>query len=147
MIRRILIALVAVAAVSASATARDTYSRDAASLPKAAQTTLKNNFKANVSVVKIEKELGRVSEYEVILNDGTEISFDRDGNWKDIEVAANKSVPSAFIPAAIAQYIKTSQPGQKVIGISKERKGFEVELTNGVEMKFDRQGKFIKYDK
>lgn len=147
MIKRILIALVAVAAVSASAMARDTYSRDASSLPKAAQTTLKNNFKANISVVKIEKELGRVSEYEVILNDGTEISFDRDGNWKDIEVAATKSVPSAFIPAAITQYIKTAQPNQKVIGISKERKGYEVELTNGVEMKFDKQGKFLRYDK
>lgn len=145
--KKLLFGLVALLGISATAMARDTYAHDASVLPKAAQTTLANNFKAKVSVVKIEKDFGRISEYEVILTDGTEITFDRNGNWEDIEVSANRSVPSAFIPADIAGYIKKEQPGQKVIGISKERSGYEIELTNGVEMKFNKQGQFVKYDK
>ena len=76
MIKRLLIALVAVIGVSAAAVARDTYAHDASVLPKAAQTTLSQNFKARVSVVKIDKDFGRISDYEVILTDGTEITFD-----------------------------------------------------------------------
>ncbi len=146
MIKKILIALVAVIGVATCAQARDRYAHDASVLPKAAQTTIANNFKAKVSLVKIEKELGRVSEYEVILNDGTEISFDRDGNWENVEVNVSKSVPSAFVPKAISTYVKANQPGQRIIGIEKERNGFEVELSNGIDMIFDKTGKFIKYE-
>lgn len=146
MLKKFLLAIVAIIGFSVSAAASDTYAHDASVLPKAAQTTLKNNFKAKVSVVKIDKDLGHISEYEVVLTDGTEIEFDRSGNWKSVEVSASKSVPSAFVPNAITASIKKLQPGQKVIGIEKKRNGYNVDLSNGVEMKFDLQGKFIKYD-
>lgn len=40
---------------------RDNYTHDVSKLPVAARTVLKNNFKAGVSHIKIEKDLGRVS--------------------------------------------------------------------------------------
>lgn len=147
MIKKFLIAIVAMVGIATAAMARDTYARDASVLPKAAQTTLANNFKAGVSVIKIDKDLGRISEYEVILTDGTEITFDRDGNWDNIEVGKKGSIPLAFIPQEIASYVKKNQPGQKIVGIDKERSGYEVELANGIDMKFDKQGKFVRYDK
>lgn len=129
-----------------SASARDTYSRDINVLPKAAQTSLANNFKAKVNHIKIDKELGRISEYDVVLTDGSEITFDRDGNWKDIEVKNGSSVPAKFIPATIAAYIKQNQKNASVVGIEKNRKGYEVELSNGVDMVFNSNGKFVRYD-
>lgn len=146
MFKKILFAVVAVLTLSTCAQAKDTYAHDASVLPKAAQTTLANNFKAKVSVVKIEKDFGRVSEYEVILMDGTEVSFDRDGNWENVEVNKDKSVPAAFVPKAISAFVKKNQPGQRIVGIDKERKGFDVELSNGVDIKFDKQGNFLRYD-
>lgn len=128
------------------ASARDQYAHDASVLPKGAQTTLTKNFKSKVSIVKIDKDFGRVSEYEVVMTDGSEITFDKDGNWKDVEVSASKSVPTGFIPAGVAAYIKANQKGQRVIGIEKNRGGYDVELSNGVEMKFDKQGNFIRFD-
>ena len=145
MVKKLLIMIVAVLGISTAAMAKDTYARDASVLPKAAQTMIANNFKANVSVVKIESDFGRVSEYEVVLTDGTEISFDRDGNWDNVEVGEG-SIPKAFIPQAIADYVKANQPGQKIVGIEKERHGYDVELSNGIEMKFDKNGKFQRYD-
>lgn len=146
MFKKMLVMAVAVLGLATVATAKDTYAHDASVLPKAAQTTLANNFKSKVSVIKIEKDFGRVSEYEVIMTDGTEISFDRNGNWDNVEIGMNGTIPSAFIPKAIASYVKANQPGQKIVGIDKERSGYDVELSNGVEMKFNKQGQFIRYD-
>lgn len=126
--------------------AKDIYAHDASVLPKAAQTVIANNFKAKVSLVKIDKDFGRVSEYEVILNDGTEISFDRDGNWDNVEVNNSKSVPASMVPQAIRAFVKAQHSGQRIVGIDKERRGYDIELSNGIEMKFNKEGKFLKYD-
>ena len=130
-----------------TASARGNYSHDPVGLPNAARTILKNNFKANVSHFKIEKDFGMVKEYDVVLTDGTEITFDSHGNWKDIEVRQNASVPASLIPAAIKEYVKQNQKKAKITGIEKNRSGYEVELSNGVEMKFNNEGKFLRYDK
>lgn len=146
MFKKILFAAIALLGISTVAVARDTYAHDASVLPEAARTTIANNFKAKVNLVKIDKDFGRVSEYDVILTDGTEITFDRNGNWDQIEVGVNGKIPTAFIPDAVAAYVRNNQPGQNIVGIDKERNGYEVELANGVEMKFDTQGRFVRYD-
>lgn len=129
-----------------SVSARNQHTRDVNVLPTSAQTTIKNNFKAEISHIKIEKEWGKVSEYEVVLTDGTEITFDRNGNWKEVEVSRNKSVPAFFVPTAISSYVKQTQKNQKITGIEKERGGYTVELSNDVEMKFNSKGQFLRFD-
>lgn len=138
--------LAVMAGVAVGASARDTYAHSDAVLPEAARTTINNNFKAKVSVVKIDKTMGRVSDYEVVLTDGTEITFDRNGNWDNIETANTSSVPRAFVPQAISDYVAKNQPGARIVGLDRERSGYEVELSNGVDIKFDRQGQFQRYD-
>ena len=129
------------------ANASDNYTRDASVLPASARTVIANDFSAGVSVVKIDKTLGRVDDYEVVLTDGTEIKFDRNGNWKDIEVAANKRVPDALVPSAIRSYVSENQHGTRIVGIEKDRGGYEVSLSNGVEIKFNNEGQFLRYDR
>lgn len=136
--------LIALSAFTVSAL--DTVSRDVKVLPAAAQTVIKNNFKAGVSFIKIDKTLGMIDGYEVVFRDGSEITFDTKGNWKDVEVRNSKSVPSAFIPVAVTKYVKNNQNGSKIVGIEKDRSGYTVDLANGVELKFDMNGKFTRYD-
>lgn len=143
--KKILMAIVALVTVFA-ASARDSYSRDVNVLPASARTTLKNTFKADVSHIKIEKSLGRVSEYDVVMTDGTEVTFDRSGNWKDVEVKRGGEVPKALVPQLVKKYIDQYQRGAKIVGLEKNRSGYEVELSNGVEMRFDKDGKFVRYD-
>lgn len=144
--RKFMLAFAAILGFAVFAQAKDIYAHDAAVLPKAAQTTIANNFKSKVSVVKIDKDFGHISEYEVILMDGTEISFDSDGNWDNVEVNNSLSVPVAFVPAAVRNYVSRNQPGARIVGIDKERRGYDVELSNGVDMKFDLGGNFLRYD-
>lgn len=129
-----------------TASARDKYSHDVDILPEAAKTVLSQNFKSDVSHIKIGKEFGKIRKYEVILTDGSEISFDKHGNWKDIEVGRLKSVPSGLIPSPISKFIKSNQEKAKVTGIEKKAYGYEVELSNGVDVRFSEKGKFLRYD-
>lgn len=97
--KRIILGLLMIAGLSLAADAKDTYGHDASVLPKAAQSVIKKNFKTRVGVVKIDKDFGRISEYEATLTDGSEITFDRDGNWKEIETnIENLSLPPSSRP-------------------------------------------------
>lgn len=145
--KKFLLMLGLLVGITAAASAKDTYAHDASVLPEAARTTIANNFKSKVSIVKIDKDFGRISEYEVTLTDGTEISFDSNGNWENVETNNAKAVPAGFIPKAISDYVAKNQPSTRIVGIDKERNGYEVELSNGVDIKFNKDGQFIRYDK
>lgn len=144
--KKILLMLAIILGTSVASSAAGGYRHDPNVLPAAAQTTLKRNFKADVSLVKTDRTLGRVTEYEVILTDGTEISFDRSGNWKDVEVRRGSEVPKAFIPDGVKAYVNQYQKGARIVGVEKRRGGYDVELSNGVEMKFSSDGRFQRYD-
>lgn len=145
MMKKVLLTLMMVITFSSAAFA-DKYVHDDSVLPPAAKSVLKKNFKSDVSLVKIDKKLGHISEYEVILTDGSEISFDSKGNWKDVEVAANKSVPQGFVLQAIRDYVKKNHAGVNIIGIEKISRDIEISLSNGIDMKFSHDGKFLRYD-
>lgn len=134
------------AGLAFGARAADDYARDASVLPAAAQNALKKNFKSSVSVVKIDKTLGHIDDYEVILTDGTEVKFDNKGNWKEVEVSSRNSVPADFIPEGVRTYIRKNHASARVVGIERTRTGYEVELSDGIDIKFDSQGAFKKYD-
>lgn len=129
-----------------TASARDNYSRDVNILPEAAQTVLSRNFSSVISHIKVGKEFGKIRKYDVILTDGSEISFDKHGNWKDVEVSRANTVPSGLIPSPITTFIKDNQQNAKVTGIEKNAYGYEVELSNGVDIRFSEKGKFLRYD-
>lgn len=140
----LLLAMIAIAFCSTACA--DSYAHNGSPLPQAAKSLIKKNFKSEVSVVKIDKDYGRVSEYEVTLNDGTEITFDRQGNWKDIETGCNSRVPNGFILKPISDFVNKNHKGQRIVGIEKNSRNYEVTLSNGIDIKFSKTGAFIKYD-
>ncbi|MDE6561323.1 MAG: PepSY-like domain-containing protein [Muribaculaceae bacterium] len=126
--------------------ARDNYSHDISILPETAQEMIKQNFTSDVSHIKIGKEFGRIREYDVVMTDGSEIYFDKHGNWKEVETRRTSSVPSSMIPRPISNFIKENQKSANVTGIEKKNYGYEVELSNGKDVRFTEKGKFIRYD-
>lgn len=110
-------------------------------LPAAAQTFVDQTFPgANIMYAEIDD-----GKYEVHLNDGTEINFDRKGNWDKVDCKL-KAVPAHLIPAAIASNVETQFSGTVITKIDKERNGYEIELSNGLDLKFNRQGLLIEID-
>lgn len=58
----------------------------------------------------------------------------------------SKSVPDAYVPAGVRAYVSKNHSGQRIVSIDRERSGYDVELSNGIEMKFDKVGNFLRYD-
>ena len=101
-------------------------------LPKAAQAFITKYFPKD-QVKKAEKDNGRVS--------GAEIDFMSDGQWKEVKAARGTAVPSEIIPSAIVKYVDTNFKGQTIVEISRKRGGYEVELSNGSELKLTEDAK------
>jgi len=57
-------------------------------------------------------------------------------------------VPQAIIPAAIQQYVNKNYPDAKVLQIElTDRKGYDVDLSNGFELEFDKRFNVIEIDR
>jgi hypothetical protein len=81
----------------------------------------------------------------VVLTDGTEIDFDGKGEWDSVD-CKRSAVPSALVPAAIAGYVQANFPSQLIVKIDKEHYGYEVQLSNDIELKFTADGQLLAYD-
>lgn len=126
--------------------AKDEVYHSANVLPQTAQQTLKKAFpKAQVTRVKVDKSIFGNKEYEVILNNGTEIEFDNNGDWKEVDCGL-KAVPEVFVLKSIRTYVNGNFKGQAITKIDKDRDSYDVELSNDVDLKFDRAGRFLRID-
>ncbi len=86
------------------------------------------------------------NEYEVLLSDGTELDFDRKGEWTSIDCQMD-TMPSAIVPVPIAQYLLVNDFGTTALReISRDLFKYEVELVNGRDLEFNIDGEFIRED-
>lgn len=105
-------------------------------LPAAAQQFIKQHFAdRKVALAKMETEFV-AKNYEVIFIDGGHIDFDSKGNWKEIECKSS-SVPVAVIPTQIMEYVSENHSNTTIKKLKKDRREYEVKLSNRVELSFD----------
>ena len=117
-------------------------------LPTTASQFINSNFNG-VKILSVVEEKEGLSgkEYEVLLDNGIEIKFDKNGNWLDIDAVNDSSVlPDNLIPASILSYVKENYPNSGINSIEKENYGYDIELTNGLDLVFDKEGKFVRID-
>ena len=115
-------------------------------LPEPAQAFIQKHFDAkNVSHVIEEDEFFSSKEYKVALANGTQIEFDSKGNWTEID-SDRQPIPPGVVPNTIQQYISKSFPKNEVVHISRSSREYEVELASGIDLEFDRNGKFKRID-
>jgi hypothetical protein len=114
-------------------------------LPAAAQEFLAANFKDLTLAYAVEDPKFIGSEYEVIYTDRTEVDFESNGEWSSVE-RKYAAVPAAIVPVQIADYVKKSFAGESIRKIDRDKYTWEVELSNGLEIKFDRNFQVIDID-
>ena len=112
-------------------------------------TNIKNflaKYYPKATVAKYEsKTTVAGKKYEVKLNNGAEIDFDKNGNWE--EISDKQGIPTALIPAKIKIYLDQKYKGIKVEAIDKEKNKIKVDLINDIDLEFDKNGKFLRIDK
>lgn len=116
-----------------------------AQLPEAAQQIVQNNFDVNaVSYVMMDREF-LSKEYEVRLNDGTELDFEGDGSLKKVDCKL-QAVPEALIPEVVRAQVAAQFPQAVIVEWGKDDWGWKAELDNKLELKFNRKLEFIGID-
>ncbi|MFZ4261216.1 PepSY-like domain-containing protein [Sphingobacterium sp. HJSM2_6] len=115
-------------------------------LPQPAKNFIEKQFSdLKVSVISLEKELLQGNTFNVLFTNGTSLEFDKKGNWTELDGKMNP-IPAQLIPPTIVSHIQKSFPNNHIVQIKKEKTGYEVELTNGIDLKYNRKGEFIKID-
>ena len=114
-------------------------------LPMAAQQTIKKHFAdRQIALAKMEMEfLGK--SYDVIFTNGDKIEFDGRGKWTDIDCKRSQ-VPDALVPTAIGAFVKKNYPQATILKIEWNRRTYEVELSNRLELEFDTSFRLIDID-
>lgn len=110
-------------------------------LPAEAKSFVKTNFPGK-KIVYAEKDR---NSYECRLDEGTKIEFNKKGTWKKVD-CHHTALPAVIVPDAIKQYVTTNFPGCLITKIEKERYGYQIELSNDIDLKFNYQGAFIGMD-
>lgn len=140
-----LIAVCCIASSCAIANADNDKPIQVSELPAKAQTVLTQQFSnQKVSLATIESGIIQKS-YDVVLKNGTKIEFDRKGNVTEVDCKQG-SVPEALIPQSIISHLKENYPGQIVRKIEIDRNEYDVELSNGLDITFNKSFKVIDID-
>ena len=114
-------------------------------LPVQAQNFIDEHFgDAKLSYVKLETDF-LVRSYEVALASGIKVEFSSKGEWEEVD-CRNAEVPSAIVPVALAEYVKSNFEGEKVNRIERDNRGYELELSNGLELKFNKDFVIVDID-
>lgn len=124
--------------------ADDVVTTDVSKLPVKARNYLKY-FKSEVLTIEIDENLFGKDSYEVRLENGAEIEFDGKGEWREIDCKMS-AVPMVLVPKTILSYVKKHFPKAVITHIEKDSKGYDVELSNDVDLKFNATGQFVKLD-
>lgn len=115
-------------------------------LPVTIKTFMQQTF-PGMNITYAERDLELTGyKYDVVLADGTRVEFDTDDVWDKIQCPLTNPVPTVLIPAPIVTHIQANFPDAMIVKIDKERNGYEVELANGLELKFNKQGVLTEMD-
>mgnify|MGYP005608649501 FL=1 len=76
-------------------------------------------------------------EFDVVFTDGSSIEFNSSGEWTDV-TCRQSTVPAEIVPAQIQNFVLKNHPSSTILQIEQFRYGYEVHLSNGLEVKFNK---------
>lgn len=140
--KRLLSAILLAVICSAASFAFDKYTINRDALPAAAQEILSEHFpKAKIGMIKVDKHLLKKTDYDVRLVNGTTIEFNNAGKWTSVDCKTGE-VPEALVPKTIRNHVNKTFKGLKIVKIEKKSSGYEIDLSDGVELKYNLLGQY-----
>ncbi|MEG1621848.1 MAG: PepSY-like domain-containing protein [Alistipes sp.] len=114
-------------------------------LPAVAKQFIQAHFAtAKVAIVKESKEW-MDKDFEVVFTNGDKIEFDKKGAWTEVECNQGQ-VPVAIIPQQISAHVATTYPNVWITSIEQSPKGYKVDLSNKLDLKFNEKFALMKID-
>lgn len=115
-------------------------------LPSKAKSFI-NQYFPGYEIVRVVMENDKQITYEVSFRGGGSIEFDANGQWYDVEGDEGIPVPYGFYPESIDTYVSINYHGSYIKQIQRKYFGYEVDLSNDVDLNFDSNGNFLSIDR
>ena len=100
--------------------------------------------KATIQMVMPDED-----DIDVVLNDYTKIEFRLNNEWKKVDCEHSTtftSVPAELVPEQITTYVNANFPNTTIKKLEKKFLGWEIELSNRLEIKFNNSFKVTEID-
>ena len=144
--KKLLLSIVCLCLFNVSVFADDDKPTTVAQMPQAAQQFISKYFLGKkVSLAKVDNGILDKS-YDVIFTNGDKVEFDRKGNWTDVDCKYSV-VPVGIVPTEIVKSVKSKYPDAKIIQIERDNRHYDVDLSNGWELKYNKQFKLVDIEK
>lgn len=115
-------------------------------LPGKAQMFLTKHFDGvEVLYAKAERDMGVITSYDVVLDGNVKVEFNRSGEWTSVDCERGQ-VPDSVLPQGVLDYVSNKFAKAYVVEIERGRMGYEVKLSNDLDLDFDKNGKFLRVD-
>jgi hypothetical protein len=88
-------------------------------------------------------------DIDVVLSDYTKIEFRLNNEWKKVDCEHSTTytaVPATLVPEQITAYVTANFPGAIIKKLEKKFRGWEIELNNGLELKFNNNFRVMEID-
>ena len=114
-------------------------------LPQNVQQFISSHF-ANEAIT--DAKIVKYGYHKVMLTNGYEALFDRQGKWVEIDSENGKPLPSSLmslLPQPAQEYMTGKHPDCKACSIERNSHGYEVETSDAQPLKihFDTKGRFM----
>lgn len=141
MLKKIILVVISLVAAGALGYYLANLVRDRATSPEALPenvlTFISEHFQdEKIAFAKEDRDLFKLT-YEVVLTDGTKLEFRRNGDWKEIK-RHRVGIPEGIVPEKAAAKVNELYPNSVITKAEYDDKDLELELDNGLELKFDK---------
>lgn len=116
-------------------------------LPQEAVNFIQLHFPGE-TIKRIIRDNEKSVDYDVWLHNGFELEFDEAGIWNQIE-GKELAIPSSIIdelPEALTTYLFENYETYAVVSLDIDGGVYDVVLSTQVELHFDANGNFIRFD-
>ncbi len=143
--KKLVLFFVGIFALSTVAIAGNDRPLPVSQLPEKAQIFLNTYFKdSKVALAKQENEFFYKS-YEVIFVSGDKVEFNNSGEWTEVD-CRTIGVPSQIIPEAIKEFVMSTYPDATIMKIERDSRGYEIKLSNRLEIDFNNNFMVVDID-
>lgn len=113
-------------------------------LPQAVRSYVNTHFPESAIALAVKDTEGVSHSYEIKLNNAVELDFNAKGEITSID--GREKLPDSVLPEKILTYVQAQYPQNYITDWAVKKTGHEVELDNGLELKFNRKGDFLRAD-
>ena len=113
-------------------------------LPAEMKAYISTHFPSNTILQVVKDVDGLTKTYDVLLSERISLEFNRQKEIIDID--SEIALPNSVIPEQIRQYVTANYPSNVITDWELDDRNQQVQLNNGLDLKFNMNGDFLRID-